>query len=82
MPDRALEHLRRLVASELKLGEFKPGDKGQMELYLKWLDRYERKEGEEKPIGLILCAGKLHEAVRLARARLPATLTGSQEDFP
>jgi hypothetical protein len=38
---------------------------GQMELYLKWLDRHERKEGEEKPIGLILCAGKKSERVEL-----------------
>ena len=58
-------HLRRLVVIDLKLEEFKAGDKGQMELYLKWLDRYERKEGEEKPIGLILCAGKRHETIEL-----------------
>ena len=57
--------LRQLVAIELKLAEFKPGDKGQMELYLRWLDRYERKEREDKPIGLILCAGKRHETVEL-----------------
>ena len=58
-------HLRRLVAIDLKLEEFKPGDMGQMELYLNWLDRYERKEGEEKPIGLILCAGKKSERIEL-----------------
>lgn len=58
-------NLRRLVAIELKLGEFKPGHKGQMELYLGWLNRYERKTGEESPIGLILCAGKRQETVEL-----------------
>lgn len=58
-------NLRRLVAIELKLGEFKPGHKGQMELYLGWLDRYEKKAEEESPIGLILCAGKRHETVEL-----------------
>ena len=47
--------LRRLIAVELKLGAFEPAHKGQMELYLRWLDRYERRAGEEAPIGLILC---------------------------
>lgn len=58
-------NLRRLVAVELKLGDFKAGDKGQMELYPGWLDRYERQKGEEAPIGLILCAGKQQETIGL-----------------
>lgn len=57
--------LRRLVAIDLKLGRFKATYKGQMELYLKWLDKHERKEGEESPIGLILCAEKSQEQIEL-----------------
>lgn len=57
--------LRRLVAIELKLGRFKAAHKGQMELYLKWLDKYERQAGEEAPIGLILCAESSREQVEL-----------------
>jgi predicted nuclease of restriction endonuclease-like (RecB) superfamily len=57
--------LRRLVAIDLKLDRFKAAYKGQMELYLKWLDKYERKEGEEPPIGLILCAEKQQEQIEL-----------------
>lgn len=57
--------LRRLVAIELKLGDFKAADKGQMELYLAWLNRHARSEGEEKPIGLILCAGRKNETIEL-----------------
>ena len=48
--------LRRLVAIELKIGPFKPDYKGQMELYLRWLDKNEREAHEEAPIGLILCS--------------------------
>ncbi len=50
--------LRRLVVLELKLGRFQPEHKGQMEFYLRWLDKHERKAGEESPIGIILCTGK------------------------
>ena len=57
--------LRRLVAIELKLGKFEAEHKGQMELYLKWLDRYEKSEGENSPIGLILCAESSREQVEL-----------------
>jgi predicted nuclease of restriction endonuclease-like (RecB) superfamily len=97
--------LRRLVAIELKLEPFEAAHKGQMELYLRWLEKHEMQPGEEPPLGLILCAAKddeqvellqldqsgirvasyltelpprhlllqkLHDAVRLARARLEA----------
>jgi len=46
-------------------GDFKPGYKGQMELYLRWLDKHERRPGEEQPLGLILCAGKKQERIEL-----------------
>lgn len=57
--------LKRLVAIELKLGDFKPEYKGKMELYLRWLDKHERRTGEESPMGLILCAGKKKEQIEL-----------------
>lgn len=57
--------LRRLVAIELKIGKFKASHKGQMELYLRWLEKYEKQKGEEKPIGLILCAESSHEQIEL-----------------
>ena len=55
--------LRRLVVIELKLTDFKPADSGQVELYLRWLDRHERQPGEEPPLAIILCAGKKRETV-------------------
>jgi len=57
--------LRRLVVIELKLGEFEPEYKGQVELYLRWLDKYEKAEGEESPLALILCADKSDETIEL-----------------
>jgi predicted nuclease of restriction endonuclease-like (RecB) superfamily len=58
-------NLRRLIAVELKLESFQPAHVGQMELYLRWLDKYERAPGEESPIGLILCASADAEQVEL-----------------
>ncbi len=57
--------LKRLIAIELKLGKFKAAHKGQMELYLKWLDKFEKQEGENTPIGLILCTEKSTEQIEL-----------------
>jgi len=57
--------LKRLVAVELKLGEFKAADKGQMELYLRWLARHEQEPGEAAPLGIILCTGKKREHIEL-----------------
>ena len=48
--------LRRLVAIDLKLGKFKPAYEGQMRLYLRYLNKNDRKQWEEEPIGLILCS--------------------------
>ncbi len=57
--------LKCLVAVDLKIGEFEAGFKGQMELYLRYLERYEHIEGENAPIGMILCTGKNEEHIEL-----------------
>ncbi len=57
--------IKRLVAIELKVGKFKAKYKGQMELYLKWLEKYEKQEGEKSPIGIILCTEASKEQIEL-----------------
>jgi predicted nuclease of restriction endonuclease-like (RecB) superfamily len=57
--------LNRLVAIELKLGKFKHSYKSQMELYLRWLEKYEMRQHEELPVGLILCADNKKEIMEL-----------------
>ena len=57
--------LKRLVAMDLKIGDFEAADKGQMELYLNWLKRHETEPDEAAPMGMILCAGKSAEHVEL-----------------
>lgn len=59
--------LKRLIAIDLKLGKFKAAYKGQMELYLRWLDKYERQEGEESPLGLLLCSEGGQEQIELLK---------------
>jgi len=57
--------LKRLIAIDLKLGSFKAEYKGQMELYLRWLEKYEQEPDENTPLGIILCAGKKQEQIEL-----------------
>ena len=57
--------LKRLVAIELKIDKFKAKYKGQMELYLKWLEKHEKHEGENSPIGIILCTETSKEQIEL-----------------
>ena len=57
--------LHRLIAIELKLGKFKAQYKGQMELYLRWLEAHEMEPGEEQPLGLLLCTEGGDEQIEL-----------------
>ena len=57
--------LRRLVAVDLKVGDFRAEYKGQMELYLRWLARHEQEADENPPLGIILCTGKKQEQIEL-----------------
>jgi predicted nuclease of restriction endonuclease-like (RecB) superfamily len=57
--------LKRLVAVELKQGVFRAEYKGQMELYLRWLAKYERESDEARPLGIILCTGASTRQIEL-----------------
>lgn len=57
--------LRRLVAIDLKLEDFRAEFKGQMELYLRWLAKYDQEPGDNPPLGIILCTGKKYEQIEL-----------------
>ena len=57
--------LHRLIAIDLKLGKFKAQYKGQMELYLRWLEAHEMEPGEEQPLGLLLCTEGGDEQIEL-----------------
>jgi len=55
--------LRCLVAIDLKLSKFRATYKGQMELYLRWLEKNDMRQGENAPVGLILCSEKSPEQI-------------------
>ena len=57
--------LHRLIAIDLKLDKFKAQYKGQMELYLRWLEKYEMQPDEESPLGLLLCTEGSCEQIEL-----------------
>jgi predicted nuclease of restriction endonuclease-like (RecB) superfamily len=57
--------LHCLIAIDLKLGTFAAADKGQMDLYLAWLKEHEWRQGENEPLGLILCSSKKKQHVEL-----------------
>lgn len=57
--------LKRLIVIELKLGDFKASYKGQMELYLRWLAKFETEIGENPPLGIILCSNKKKQQIEL-----------------
>ena len=70
--------LRCLVAVDLKIGAFVAADKGQMDLYLAWLKRHEWREGENEPVGLILCTSKKRQHVELLLAAGPHKMQVSE----
>lgn len=58
-------YLRRMVVVELKTTHFKLSHKGQMEFYLRWLDKHEKRGDDKPPIGIILCSEKGQQEVEL-----------------
>ena len=70
--------LRCLVAVDLKIGPFVAADKGQMDLYLSWLKRHERRNDENEPVGLILCTSKKRQHVELLLAGGPHKMQVSE----
>lgn len=70
--------LRCLVAIDLKIGPFTAADKGQMDLYLAWLKMHEWREGENEPVGLILCTSKKRQHVELLLSAGPHKMRVSE----
>ena len=63
--------LRCLVVIDLKIGAFSHADAGQMHLYLNYAREHWVREGENPPVGLILCSEKDEALARYALDGLP-----------
>ncbi len=70
--------LRCLVIIDLKIGEFTHADAGQMHLYLNYTREHWVREGENPPVGLILCAQKNEAVARYALEGLPNKVMASE----
>jgi predicted nuclease of restriction endonuclease-like (RecB) superfamily len=62
------------VLVDLKLGAFSHADAGQMNVYLNYFREHEMSEGDNPPVGLILCAQKNETLVRYATSGLSEQL--------
>jgi predicted nuclease of restriction endonuclease-like (RecB) superfamily len=76
--------LNALVAIELKAGRFEPEHLGKLNFYLEALERDHRKEHENPPVGMLLCASKDEEVVEyaLSRSLSPAMVADYQTKMP
>ena len=62
--------LRCHVLLDLKMGKFTAGDAGQMHMYLNYFKENEAGEGDNPPIGIILCTDKSETLVKYATSGL------------
>lgn len=70
--------LRCLVIIDLKLGELGHADAGQMHMYLNYAKEHWTIEGENPPVGLILCSAKNEAVVKYALGNLPSKVLAAE----
>ena len=66
------------VLIDLKMGEFDHADAGQMNVYLNYYKENEWSEGDNLPVGIILCSQKDEALVHYATGGLPQEVFVSQ----
>ena len=70
--------LRCLVVIDLKIGGFTHADAGQMHLYLNYARAHWGREGENPPVGLVLCSEKDEALARYALEGLPNNVMAAE----